>query len=178
MSQVNHISQVRQNFHKDCEDAINKQINLELFANYSYLSLAYHFDRDDIALPGLYKYFKKCSEEERTHADLLITYLHKRGGRLHLMDISAPDKQDWANAHESMQYALQLEKNVNEHLLHLHSIASGHMDVNLVDFIETHYLQEQVDAIKEIADHCTNLKRVGEGLGVYMFDRQIAEALE
>jgi len=58
-------------------------------------------------------------------------------------------------------------------LLNLHSVASGHMDVHLCDFLETHYLQEQVDSIKEIADHVTNLKRVGEGLGVYMFDQKL-----
>lgn len=32
-------SQVRQNFHEDCEAAINKQINLELYASYVYLSM-------------------------------------------------------------------------------------------------------------------------------------------
>lgn len=48
----------------------------------------------------------------------------------------------------------------------------------MCDFIETEYLQEQVDAIKEIADHVTNLQRVGEGLGVYMFDKQLSEGKE
>lgn len=43
----------------------------------------------------------------------------------------------------------------------------------MCDFLETEYLQEQVDAIKEISDHITNLERVGEGLGVYMFDKNI-----
>ena len=32
-------NQVRQNFHKNCEDAINKQINMELYASYVYLSM-------------------------------------------------------------------------------------------------------------------------------------------
>lgn len=32
-------SQVRQNFHQDCEAAINRQINLELYASYVYLSM-------------------------------------------------------------------------------------------------------------------------------------------
>lgn len=164
-------NQVRQNFAKDCEDGINKQINMELFASYTYMSMAFHFDRDDIALPGLSKYFKKCSEEEKEHAARLMEYLNKRGGRVILSDIQAPEKQDWGTALEAMQAALDLEKRVNESLLHLHSTASGHMDVNLCDFLETYYLQEQVDAIKEIADHVTNLKRVGEGLGVYMFDK-------
>ena len=32
-------SAVRQNFHQDCEAAINRQINLELYASYVYLSM-------------------------------------------------------------------------------------------------------------------------------------------
>jgi ferritin heavy chain len=63
-------------------------------------------------------------------------------------------------------------------LLEVHSIASSHNDVNMCDFLETEFLQEQVDAIKEIADHVTNLQRVGEGLGVYMFDKQLSEHKE
>ncbi|XP_044254015.1 soma ferritin-like [Tribolium madens] len=168
-------SQIRQNFHKDCEDAINKQINVELNAFYTYLSMAYHFQKDDVALPGLHKYFKDCSDEERGHAYKLMEYLNKRGGHIVLTEIPAPEKQDWGTAQEAMCSALELEKKVNESLLVLHSTASGHMDVNLCDFLETHYLQEQVDAIKEIADHVTNLKRVGEGLGVYMFDRTLGD---
>lgn len=29
----------RQNYHQDCEEAINKQINMELYASYTYLSM-------------------------------------------------------------------------------------------------------------------------------------------
>lgn len=121
-----------------------------------------------------------------------MEYLNKRGGRIILTNISAPEKQDWGTAQEAMTSALELEKHVNEvkiqkgcfsqliiffyqNLLKLHSVASGHMDVNLCDFLETNYLQEQVDVIKEIADHITNLERVGEGLGVFMFDQQLKE---
>jgi len=170
-----HQSQVRQNFHKDCEEAVNKQINIELYASYVYLCMAYHFDRDDVALQGLHRYFKKCSEEEREHALRFMDYLNKRGGRIVLQPIDAPEKQDFASGQEAMIAALDLEKKVNDDLLQLHAIASGHMDPNLCDFLETHYLQEQVDAIKEIGDHVTNLKRVGEGLGVFMFDQKLKE---
>ncbi|KAF7284562.1 ferritin 3 heavy chain homologue [Rhynchophorus ferrugineus] len=168
-------SQVRQNFHKDCEDAINKQINMELYASYTYLSLAFYFNRDDIALSGHFKYFKDASEEEREHAYKLMEYMNKRGGRIILTEIAAPSKQEWGTSQEAMHSALELEKAVNESLLNLHSTASGHMDVNLCDFLESHFLQEQVDAIKEIADNVTNLRRVGEGLGVYMFDQKLNE---
>lgn len=32
-------SQVRQNYHRDCEAAINKMINMELYASYTYTSM-------------------------------------------------------------------------------------------------------------------------------------------
>ncbi|XP_020285577.1 soma ferritin isoform X2 [Pseudomyrmex gracilis] len=169
------MSLVRQNFHADCENAINKQINLELYASYVYLSMAYYFDRSDVALSGLYEYFKKASEEERVHADKLLIYQNKRGGNLEFMDIQAPPKSIWNSAKEAMTEALKLERNVNQKLLELHDIATTHNDANLMDFLETEFLQEQVDAIKEIADHVTNLERVGEGLGVFIFDKELNE---
>lgn len=60
-------------------------------------------------------------------------------------------------------------------LLELHGIASTHNDANFMDFLETEFLQEQVDAIKEIADHVTNLERVGEGLGVFIYDKELKD---
>lgn len=60
-------------------------------------------------------------------------------------------------------------------LLELHGIASMHNDANFMDFLETEFLQEQVDAIKEISDHVTNLERVGEGLGIFIFDKELTD---
>lgn len=75
---------------------------------------AYHFHRDDIALMGLFKYFKAASEEEREHAYKLLEYMNKRGGRINLTPIEAPEKQEWGTAQEAMVAALELEKKVNE----------------------------------------------------------------
>lgn len=81
------MSQARQNYHEDCEAAINKQINMELYASYVYLSMAGYFDRDDVALPGFKKFFKKSSDEEREHAQKFIKYQNMRGGRVVLAPI-------------------------------------------------------------------------------------------
>ena len=43
-------NQVDQNYHKECEMLVNKQINLDLYAFYTYTSLGYYFDRDDVAI--------------------------------------------------------------------------------------------------------------------------------
>ncbi|XP_076641179.1 soma ferritin-like isoform X1 [Halictus rubicundus] len=167
------MSLVRQNFHEECEQALNKQINLELYASYAYLSMAYYFDRSDVALQGLHSYFKKCSDEEREHAMKFMTYQNKRGGSIHLTNIESPSLDNWVSAKCAMMEALQLEKRVNQCLLELHALASTHNDPNLMDFLETEFLQEQVDAIKELANHVTNLERVAEGLGVYIFDKKL-----
>lgn len=75
---------------------------------------AYYFDRSDVALPGLYKYFKKASDEEREHAMKFLTYQNKRGGDVVLTDIQAPSRRDWNSAKDAMTEALQLEKKVNQ----------------------------------------------------------------
>ncbi|KZC04382.1 PREDICTED: soma ferritin-like [Dufourea novaeangliae] len=169
------MNRIRQNFHEECEEALNKQITLELYASYVYLSMCYYFDRSDVALPGLQKYFKHASDEEREHAMKFMSYQNKRGGSILLTAIECPPKNDWVSAKDAMSDALDLEMSVNESLLQLHALASTHNDPNFLDFLETEFLQEQVDSIKEIADHVTNLERVGEGLGVYVFDKEFRD---
>jgi ferritin heavy chain len=58
-------------------------------------------------------------------------------------------------------------------LLNLHKVADGINDPQLTDFIEGKYLEEQVQAIKKLADMVTQLNRVGEGLGVYIWDQHL-----
>jgi len=165
-------SRPRQNYHTEAESCVNKQINLELYASYVYQSMAWYFDRDDIALKGFHKYFKKASEEEREHAEKLMKFQNQRGGRIVLSDIKRPDNDEWGSGLEAMEAALNLEKNVNQSLLDLHKVAENRGDDQMQDWIESHFLTEQVEAIKELSDHITNLKRVGPGLGEYMFDKE------
>jgi len=43
---------------------------------------AWYFDRDDVSLKGFHKFFKKCSDEEREHAEKMMKYQNLRGGHL------------------------------------------------------------------------------------------------
>lgn len=165
-------SQPRQNYHAESEAGINKQINLELYASYVYQSMAFYFDRDDVALKGFYKFFKHSSEEEREHAEKLMKFQNQRGGRVVLQAIQKPERDEWGSGLDAMQTALALEKNVNQSLLDLHKTAEKHNDTQMQDWVENHFLTEQVEAIKQLSDYITNLKRVGTGLGEYIFDRE------
>jgi ferritin heavy chain len=165
---------IRQNFSADAEAALNKQINMELTASYTYQSMAFYFDRHDVALPGFSKFFKHNSEEEREHAEKFMSYLNKRGGRVTYGDVKAP-QTEWGTGLDALNAALQLERDVNESLLNLHAVATANNDPHLSDFLESEFLDEQVEAIKKLGDLITRLKRAGPtGLGEYLFDKDLS----
>jgi ferritin heavy chain len=163
---------VRFNYHEDNEGLINRQINLELYASYVYMAMAHHFDRHDVALKGHYKFFKKMAEEEREHANKFMEYQNKRGGTIVLLDIKKPAQQSWNSPLEAHETALQLEKDVYQGLLEAHAFASKHNDPHLTNYLEEEFIEEQVKSIKEYSDYITNLRRVGPGLGEYIFDKE------
>ncbi|XP_060705207.1 ferritin, middle subunit-like [Hemiscyllium ocellatum] len=167
-------SQVCQNYHQDCEAAVNKQINLELTASYLYHSLMSYFDQDDVALHHFSQFFKAQSQEKQEHAEKLLKFQNRCGGRVLLQDVKKPERDEWGNGLQAMQVALDLEKNVNQSLLDLHQLTTAQTDPHVSDFLETHYLDEEVEIIKRHGDYITNLKRLGapeNGLGEYLFDR-------
>lgn len=167
-------SYVRQNYHPECEAAVNNQIILELYASYVYESMASYFNSSQVALKHLVQFFLKQSSKEKEHAQRLIWLQNQRGGRLRLRDISRPDRNCWENGVKAMECALHLEKNVNQSLLNLHQLATEKKDAHLCDFLERHYLDEQVKFIKELGDHLINLRKMGapdSGLAEYLFDK-------
>uniref|UniRef100_A0A183FLG6 Ferritin n=1 Tax=Heligmosomoides polygyrus TaxID=6339 RepID=A0A183FLG6_HELPZ len=147
-------------------------VNIELYASYVYLSMSAYFDRDDVALPNVSKWLRKQSDEEREHAIKLINFQNLRGGRVVFQAVNKPEKDEWGSALEAFQAALALEKFNNQALLDLHAKAAAANDAQMSDFIESTYLGEQVESISEIAKMVTNLKRLGPGMGEYVFDKE------
>merc|ERR1711978_215285 len=167
------MSKIRRNYHEDCEALINKQINMEFYASYVYLSMSSFFNRDDQALHGFASHFAKESGEERAHGMKLMEYQTKRGGKVVFQDIAKPSSSEWGTPLQAMEAALELEKTVNHSLLDLHKASDGKGDAHLCDFLEAEFLGEQVDGIKEIGDMITKIKRAGDGLGLHIMDKEI-----
>jgi len=167
-------SAVRQNYNSESEAGVNKQINMELYASYVYQSMKFYFTREDVALPGFAAFFAAQSEEERKHAELLMAYQNKRGGRIVLQDIKKPESDEWGTGLDAMKAALAFEKQVNQSLLDLHQISCKHGDAHLEEFLEDTFLEEQVTSIKQLADHITKLTRAGAGVGEFLYDKELA----
>jgi len=170
-------SYARLDFHPECEAAINEQINIEYNVSYVYHSLYAYFSRDNVALPGIAAHFKKESEEERHHAELLMDYQVLRGGRVALQPILAPESEfshaEKGDALYAFELALSLEKLNFQKLRHLHEVAEKHGDSQMCDFVEGDLLSDQAEAVKSVAEKVSQLRRVGQGLGVFEFDRQL-----
>jgi ferritin len=104
----------------------------------------------------------------------LSLYLqNSRGGCIVLHDVGKPAKDEWGSPLEAIEAALDLEKEVNQSILDMHGVASARADPHLCDFLETHFVTEQVEAIKELADWATKLRGVGSGLGEHIIDGEI-----
>ncbi|KAK4582319.1 hypothetical protein RGQ29_025483, partial [Quercus rubra] len=167
----------RHRYSDKSETAINDQINVEYNVSYVYHAMFAYFDRDNIALKGLAKFFRESSEEERGHAEKLMKFQNIRGGNVKLHSIIFPPSEfahaEKGDALYAMELALSLEKLTNEKLLSLHSVADSNNDPQMADFIENEFLTEQVEAIKKISEYVAQLRMVGKGHGVWHFDQML-----
>ena len=153
----------RQNWSQICEENLNNHINREYSASYAYHLLSTYFDRDNVGLNKLVNYFNKSSLEEREHADKFMKYQNMRGGIVKLGNINI--QNDLVNLETNndivgaFRIALELEKNINQHLLDLHKTAEESGDPQFSDYLEGEFLKEQVEAISEISKHISVLER-------------------
>ena len=167
------VSQIRQNYHENTENAVNTSVSHVLNASYHFLDLAYFFDRDDVALSNLHKYFLKLSESKREQADKLLKYQNIRGGLTKFQTISKPPQaNDSMNVEGAFKIAIEIEKGLNEHFIGLHQIADETKDAHFSDFLEEDLMEPQVEILKELANHYANAQRVKDGLGEFLFDKE------
>ena len=113
------------------------------------------------------------AKEKREGAERLLKLQNQRGGRALFLDVQKPSQDEWGKTQDAMEAAL-IEKNMNQALLDLHGLASAHGDPHICDFLENHFLDEEVKLIKKMGDHLTNLRRLAgpqAGLGEYLFER-------
>ena len=66
--------------------AINAQVNAELWSAYLYLAMA--LDAEAKGYKGVANWFFVQFKEEQDHAQIIINYIHSRGGRVLLAPIA------------------------------------------------------------------------------------------
>ena len=167
--------QGRYHYRPECEAAANSRATLELHASFQCLarvcSLHQHHD---MALEHFSRVFLLRSQEHSETAESLMFLQDQRGGRVSFLDTRMPETQERESGLQATQDALHLEKRVSQSLLDLHHLATESSDAHLCHFLETRHLDQQLEFIKELADHLTNVCKMGApegGLAEYAFDK-------
>jgi ferritin len=130
------------------QDAINEQINNELFAMYSYLSMSAYCEHKQMR--GCALWMRLQSQEEYTHAMRLYDFLIVRQGRVKLLPISQPESE-FKSVAETFQKALAQEQNVTQQINALYELAFKEKAFAALVELEW-FINEQVEEEKTARD--------------------------
>jgi len=140
---------------KKLSDAINYQINREIYSAYLYYSMASYFDAT--GLIGCAAWMKSQFQEEMLHAAKMYDYLYERGSRVVMLPIEAP-RTLWISPLEAFEQTLAHEKAVTELINNLVSLAKSEGDAEAEKFLAW-YVKEQVEEEETAED---KVKRFNE----------------
>lgn len=153
-------------------DAINKQINAELYSAYLYLSMSAYFD--SVNLPGCSNWMRVQAMEEMTHADKFHNYMKERGARVLAGAIDAPPTE-WDSPLAVFQAVHAHEQKVTgliNSLVMLASEEKDHATVNMLQWFVGEQVEEEASADAVVQQ----LKLMGDARGeLPMMDRELAQ---
>ena len=156
---------------KKLQNAINKQINKELYSEYLYLSMAAYLE--SIGLEGFANFFKIQVQEERFHAMKFFDYVNERGGRVILEAIDRP-QIEFKSPVEIFEIAYNHEQYVTKLINELMEVAIKENDHAAKSFLNW-YIDEQVEEEASMNKILNQLKMIGgKGQGMLMLDRELA----
>ena len=155
---------------KNLEEAINKQINRELYSSYLYLSMAAYFDSKGLA--GFSNWMQVQVKEENFHAMKFYSFLVERGGRVKLLDIEAPPLE-WDSPLVVFEYTYEHETKVTTLINNLMTLATEEKDYATIAELQW-FVSEQVEEESSASAIVDKLKIIGnDGRGIFMLDAEL-----
>ncbi len=152
-------------------EALNAQINAELWSAYLYLSMS--MDAEAKGLKGVANWFYVQFQEEQDHARILMNYILSRDGKVTLRPIEEV-RTEWASPLEMFRDTLAHEKEVTAMINNLASIAAEDKDFAssnmLVWFVDEQV--EEEESAREMISACEAVD--GNKFGLYMLDKELA----
>lgn len=155
---------------KKIQDALNEQVNAELWSAYLYLSMSLHFENE--GLKGFANWFKIQFQEEQAHALALMDYLNARDAKVELKPI-AEVPTSWESPLAAFQATLDHEKKVTASINNLYAMAEDAKDFATRQKLLT-FIAEQVEEEESVRQIIDDLKLVGnDGTGLLQIDREL-----
>ncbi|MEJ5362456.1 MAG: ferritin [Spirochaetota bacterium] len=153
---------------KKMEEALNKQINAELYSAYLYLAMAAYFESTN--LTGFARWMELQAEEEKQHAMKLYHYIIERGGRVVLDAIQKP-QTEWKSPLDVFEAVYAHEQHVTSLIYNLADIARQEKDY-ATEVMLHWFIKEQVEEEANASSILERIKMVKDSInGILQYDK-------
>lgn len=152
------------------EQAVNKQINAELYSSYLYLSMASYFNSVDLS--GCAGWMHAQTQEEIVHAMKMYDYVNEAGGRVILDAIERP-QDSWDSPLAVFEHAYKHEQLVTGLINDLMNLAIEEKDHATQIFLQW-FVSEQVEEEASASGVVNRLKLAGDH-GLFMVDKELGQ---
>ncbi len=155
---------------KKLVEALNKQINEELYSSYLYWSMASWCEGAN--LPGFANWMKVQSEEEYLHSRKFYDYITQSGGQVEFQEIKKP-KAEWKSVEDIFQDTCNHEIYITGCINDLATLAMEEHDHATGSFLKW-FIDEQVEEVATADQYLKELKMIaGNKQGLFMLDREL-----
>ena len=156
---------------KKLHDAINAQINAELWSAYLYLAMS--MDAETKGYKGVENWFYVQFKEEQDHARIFMNYLNSVDAKVTLLPIDEVPAT-WDSVLAMFKQTLEHEKKVTSLINNLAAIANEDRDFASINRL-VWFIDEQVEEEENARDMITAVEAVEENkYGMYMLDKELA----
>lgn len=145
------------------QDALNKQINMELSASYAYLGMSAYCEHTNFR--GFAKWLLAQSHEENSHGMKLYKFMVARNCKVALKPLAAP-QVEFDSVHEVFAGALEQEIQVSRHIDSLYELSFNEKAFATLVELEW-FIKEQVEeeyTFREIVSKLELIKDDPSGL--------------
>jgi len=156
---------------KKMEEALNGQVNAELYSAYLYLSMAAYFESGN--LPGFANWMRVQAQEEQFHAMKFYDYINERGGRVILEQIEAPPAE-WDSALAVFEAVSAHEQKVTALINQLVDLAIQQKDHATNSFLRW-FVDEQVEEEDNAGKIVGQLKLIKDSPeALFLMDKELS----
>jgi ferritin len=145
---------------KKMQEALNQQINEELYSEYIYLSMGTYYHAK--GLDGMAQWIKAQAAEERSHAMKIFDHIVERGGRVELKAIGEPPRE-WDTPLDAWKAAYNHEKYITGKINALTKIASEENDEEAGVLLQW-FVKEQVEEEENASENVEMAEAAGSDL--------------
>lgn len=154
------------------ENALNKQLNEELYSSYIYLAISSDLERK--GLKGMANWMRKQVEEELQHVLKFYTYILERGGEVKYQQIAAP-QVDTTSALSAFEQSYKHERHISGLINELVDISRKESDHATENFLQW-FVNEQVEEETSVSEVVDSLKLAGNhGAALLMLDKELGQ---